>query len=88
MDWDFVFAQLKRFYRCSKDEFKKMTLHETFKLLEDGEKLAKAESGEKMPEGAETKEQKIRRLRAMAKKHKGKRLQKLQWKNGRYVPVR
>ena len=47
MDWDFVFAQLKRFYRCSKAEFKEMTLHEVFQLLEDGEKLAKAESGEK-----------------------------------------
>tara|TARA_Y100000310_G_C20256527_1_gene611585 strand:+ start:100 stop:348 length:249 start_codon:yes stop_codon:yes gene_type:complete len=53
MDWDFVFAQLKRFYRCSKSEFKEMTLYETFQLLEDGEKLARAESGEK-PSGGET----------------------------------
>ncbi len=47
MDWDYAFAQLKRFYRCSKAEFKEMTLYETFQLLEDGGKLAEAESGEK-----------------------------------------
>jgi len=46
LDWDFVFAQLKRFYRCSKAEFKAMTLHEVFELMEDGVKLAKAETGE------------------------------------------
>ncbi len=47
MDWDFVFAQLKRFYRCSKAEYKAMTLYELFELLEDGAKLVKAEGGEK-----------------------------------------
>ena len=44
LDWDYIFAQLKGFYRCSKDEFKKMTLHEVFNLLEDGERLTKTET--------------------------------------------
>ena len=47
MDWDYVFAQLKRFYRCSKAEFKDMTLYEIFQLIEDGERLINIESGEK-----------------------------------------
>jgi len=49
LDWDCIFAQLKRFYRCSKAEFKDMTLHEVFQLMEDGEKLINIESGEKKP---------------------------------------
>ena len=45
LDWDYIFAQLKGFYGCSKDEFKKMSLHEVFSLLEDGKRLIKAETG-------------------------------------------
>ena len=52
MDWDYIFAQLKRFYRCSKAEFGDMTLHEIFQLMEDGEKLINIESGEKKPGSA------------------------------------
>jgi len=79
MDWDYVFAQLKRFYRCSKVEFKEMTLHEVFQLLKDGEKLAKAESGEKVE--TETREQKIIRLRDMATRRKAKLIREGKWKD-------
>lgn len=67
LDWDFVFAQLKRFYGCSKAEFKKMTLHEVFQLLEGGEKLAKMESGEKTPETKTINVAEKKRLIAAAK---------------------
>jgi len=48
-----------------------MTLHKVFQLLEDGEKLAKMEGGEKELI-TETQEEKIRRLREMARRRKVK----------------
>ena len=80
LDWDFVFAQLKRFYRCSKAEFKKMTLYEVFQLLEDGGELAKMESGEKK-QTTETQEGKIKRLRDMAKRRKATLIREGKWKS-------
>lgn len=57
-----------------------MTLYEVFQLLEDGEKLAKMESGEKEPT-TETQEGKIRRLREMAKRRKAKLVREGKWKS-------
>ena len=60
---------MKRFYRCSKAEFKEMTLHEVFQLLEDATKLAKAESGEK-PSKTATRTSDHEELKRLARKHK------------------
>jgi len=57
-----------------------MTLYEVFQLLEDGEELAKMESGEKK-QITETQEGKIRRLRDMAKRRKAKLVREGKWKS-------
>jgi len=65
-----------------------MTLYEISALMRDAEKLVKAESGEKISKKTETREQRIQRLRDMAKRHKGQKPKQLKLKNGKYVPMR